>query len=188
MGTSRPLGPEQRHHQFVPVPTAEKRAAPCDALGLKADSLISPTSAGIFREYAEPNSMCFGILENGLNEFREQRLAVAPAWLGNDHAFYVGHAFGRCPIANDGEANRLRSEPGDEVGVPPVSKRVAMLDFAPAADKLLESRKPLGRHHESNILVATANEVQSICSQFVPRCELSRLNGRTLLQPTTLID
>ena len=112
--------------------------------------------------------MRVGILENGLNEFREQRLAMPPAGLGNDHAFYVRHAFGRRPIANDGEANRLRSESGDEVGVPPVRKRVAMLGFAPAADKLLESRKPLGHHHESNILAATANELQRICCQFVP--------------------
>jgi hypothetical protein len=73
-------------------------------------------------------------------------------------------------------------------GVPPVGKRVAMLGFAPAADKLLEARKPLGHHHESNILVATANELQRVCSQFVSRCELSRLDGRTLLQPATLID
>ena len=132
--------------------------------------------------------MCSGVLENGLNEFRDQRLAVAPAWLGNDHALYVGHAFGRRPITNDGEANRLRSEPGDEVGVPAVSKRVAMLGFAPVADKLLESRKPLGRHHEGNILIVTANELQRICPQLGPRCEFSQLNGRASLQPITLID
>jgi len=88
------------------VPTAEERTAPCDALGLEA---IGATSAGIFREHTEPNSMCISILENDLNELHEQRLAVAAAWMGNDHALDVGHAFGRGaqsrtmakPIASD---------------------------------------------------------------------------------------
>jgi hypothetical protein len=65
------------------VPTAEERTAPCDALGLEANSLIGATSAGIFREHTEPNSMCISILENDLNELHEQRLAVAAAWMGN---------------------------------------------------------------------------------------------------------
>ena len=61
------------------MPTAEERTAPCDALVLEANSLIDATSAGIFREHTEPNSMCISILENDLNELHEQRLAVAAA-------------------------------------------------------------------------------------------------------------
>jgi hypothetical protein len=150
------------------VPTAEERTAPCDALGLEANSLIGATSAGIFRKHTEPNSMCIGILENYLNEFREQRLAVAAAWLRNDHALYVGHAFGRRPIANDGKADRLGFEPGDEVNVSTVRKRAPMLALAPAADKLLESRKSFGGQHEGNIFIATANELQRIYPQLSP--------------------
>jgi hypothetical protein len=114
--------------------------------------------------------MCISILENDLNELHEQRLAVAAAWMGNDHALDVGHAFGRGPITNDGKADRLGFEPGDEVSVSAISKRAPMLGVAPAADKLLESRKSLGGHHEGNIFVATANELQRIYPQLSPRC------------------
>jgi hypothetical protein len=181
LAASRPVGPEQRHHHFIPVPTAEERTVPCDALGLEANSLIDATSTGIFREHTEPNSMCISILENDLNELHEQRLAVAAAWMGNDYALDVGHAFGRRPITNDGEADRLGFESGDEVSVSAISKRAPMLGLAPAADKLLESRKSLGGHHEGNIFVATANELQRIYPQLRPRCGF----GRGLLQPTT---
>jgi hypothetical protein len=43
-----------------------------------------------------------------------------------------------------------------------------MLALAPAADKLLESRKSFGGQHEGNIFVATANELQRIYPQLSP--------------------
>jgi purine nucleoside phosphorylase len=79
LATSRPVGPEQGHHHFIPVPTAEERTAPCDALSLEANSLIGATSAGIFREHTEPNSMCISILESrGEQQPRHHALPARP--------------------------------------------------------------------------------------------------------------
>jgi hypothetical protein len=144
------------------VPTAEERTAPCDALGLEANSLIDATSAGIFREHTEPNSMCISILENDLNELHEQRLALAAAWMGNDHALDVGHAFGRRPITNDGKADCLGFEPGDEVSVSAISKRAPMLGLAPAVQLA-----PAAVSRLNGRAFATAYHIKSIESRVL---------------------
>jgi hypothetical protein len=73
--------PEQ-HHQFIPMLTSEEPRAMPSAWKPTASGA---TSAGIFREHTEPNSMCIVILENDFNEFRQQRLAVAAGWLTAYH-------------------------------------------------------------------------------------------------------
>lgn len=140
----------------------KKRTAASYAFASEADCFISAPSTSVFRKYAEPNSMRLGFSNNMINQCYQKAPPITPVRMANRDPLYMDYALSRIPIAHDGEADRFCSMPSNKVSMPAIYKRVAMLRFAPAADKLLVARKSLRRHDEWNIFVCPSVEAQRI--------------------------
>lgn len=141
---------------------AEISAASGDAFGLKTDCFIGSPRPDVFREDAKPYSIGIGFTENDLYEIGQKSCAVAAPGLTYGYSLDVGYAFGRSPIAYDGEPDRFGIEAGDEVSMSSVRKRLVMLGLGPTTDQLLVLRKPLGRHDKGDIVGCTPREQQGI--------------------------
>jgi len=67
---------------------------------------------------------------------------------GHGDALDQGDALGRGPVALDNEADRLAAVAAEEINIPAVGERGAVLRLVPTADELIEVFGALGRHHE----------------------------------------
>ena len=139
---------------------AEERAAAGKTFGFEADGFIGAARSVVFRKYAEPNPMSLGFPENAIDETRQKHFAVTLPGPRNGNPLNARHAFGRRPIANDGEADVLRFKTRDEVSVTTVGERGAVLCLAPSPDELFVSGQPFRRHDEGNVVGRALDELK----------------------------
>src|SRR5215467_9953548 len=159
---SLPLRAHQRHDQLVPMDAAKKSVAAPNPLFLEADVLIGSARAVVLRENAQPEAPGVGLPKCGVDDLAQQQPAVATARATDRDPLHQGDALRGPPITQNGEPDRFRARPADEIGMPAVGKSGAVLRLTPTADQSLESWQPLGRHDERD-------------DRFVATCDAKRL-------------
>jgi hypothetical protein len=172
------------------VSAVKESATACNAFGLEAHGFIGAPGPNIVRKYAEPNPERVGLLENPLNQKRQQGPAMTKTWTADRDPLDVSHALGRRPVADDREADSFRVEVGDEISVAPIGKRGPMLRCVPPSNELIITGESLGRHDEANVIH------RSSLKQHGPspakemnentHSSLNRAGARSIIQPGDL--
>ncbi len=92
-----------------------KKAAAGDPFANEADRFVGTARAAVVGKYAERNAVRISVTKNSVDEFAKQPSSVATTGMTNSYPLYVQDAFGRCPIAHDGEADGFRAAPGNKI-------------------------------------------------------------------------